>query len=190
MRSIISAVVLTALLGAGCAARVGYSATVSSDGYGPDLVYVAPGVQVIADFDEPIFYADGLYWRFYAGTWYRSSQYTGGWAYATPPPVVLRIERPHTYVHYRPAGWVSRRDRVARQPDRQRVEPRRDDPPPRQPTYRPQPPPRAQPQPPRAQPQPPPRMQPQPPRGGPPGRDHERRDDRDHGDRGDHHDRR
>ncbi len=189
MRSIISAVVMTALLGAGCAARVGYSATVSSDGYGPDLVYVAPGVQVIADFDEPIFYADGLYWRFYAGTWYRSSQYTGGWVYATPPPVVLRIERPHTYVHYRPAGWVSRRDRVARQPDRQRVEPRRGEPPPRQPVYQAQPP-RAQPQPPGAQPQPPPRPQPQPPRGGPPGRDHDRRDDRDHGDRGDHHDRR
>jgi len=108
MRSIISAVVMTALLGAGCAARVGYSATVSSDGYGPDLVYVAPGVQVIADFDEPIFYADGLYWRFYAGTWYRSSQYTGGWVYATPPPVVLRIERPHTYVHYRGHGSVKR----------------------------------------------------------------------------------
>ena len=72
MRSIISAVVMSGLFAAGCAARVGYSATVSSDGYGPDLVYVAPGVQVIADFDEPIFYADGLYWRFYSGTWYRS----------------------------------------------------------------------------------------------------------------------
>lgn len=102
-------VVVAAALAASCAGTVGYSATVSSDGYGPDLVYAAPGVQVIADYDEPIFYADSLYWRFDGRTWYRSSTYTGGWVYATPPAPVLRIERPHQYVHYRPQGWVARR---------------------------------------------------------------------------------
>ena len=103
-------VLTAAALAAGCAGTVGYSASVSSQG--PDLVYAAPGVQVIADYDEPIFYSDTFYWRFAGGTWYRSRSYTGGWVYATPPPAVLRIERPHAYVRYHPQGWVARRDRV------------------------------------------------------------------------------
>ena len=90
MRStILKAMLLAATLGAGCAA------TVSADAYGPDLVTVSPGVQVIADYDEPIFYSDGFYWRFYGGGWYRSTYYTGGWVYARPPVAVLRVDRPY-----------------------------------------------------------------------------------------------
>src|SRR4051794_9192826 len=100
MRSIIPATfLLAAALATGCAA------TVASDGYGPDLVTVSPGVQVIADYDEPIFYSDGFYWRYYGGGWYRSSYYTGGWVYARPPMAVMRIDRPCAYSHYRPSGW-------------------------------------------------------------------------------------
>jgi len=100
MRSTILAAMLAATLAAGCAA------TVSGDAYGPDLVTVSPGVQVIADYDEPIFYSDGFYWRYYGGVWYRSTYYTGGWVYARPPVAVLRVDRPYAYVHYRPAGWA------------------------------------------------------------------------------------
>lgn len=101
--------VFTAALATGCTASVGYRATVSGEAYGPDLVYVAPGVRVIADYHQPIFYADNFYWRYDGGSWYRSSVYTGGWVYASPPPVILRIERPHAYVHYRPPGWTPNR---------------------------------------------------------------------------------
>jgi hypothetical protein len=100
MRSIVAASFLAAALAAGCAA------TVSADAYGPDLVTVSPGVQVIADYDESIFYSDGFYWRYDSGVWYRSNYYTGGWAYARPPVAVLRINQPYAYRHYRPAGWV------------------------------------------------------------------------------------
>src|SRR5206468_8478957 len=100
MRSIVAASILAAALAAGCAA------TVATDAYGPDLVTVSPGVQVIADYDEPIFYSDGFYWRYYGGTWYRSSYYTGGWVYARPPVAVMHIDRPYAYRHYRPEGWV------------------------------------------------------------------------------------
>jgi hypothetical protein len=100
---LLSTVMIAASLAAGC--RVGYSAT---GAYAPDLVYVSPGVQVIADYDEPIFYVDNYYWRFSGGTWYRSASYTGGWVYATPPVVIRRIERPEVYVHYRPAGVAHR----------------------------------------------------------------------------------
>jgi hypothetical protein len=104
MRSVIPAALLAAVLatGAGC------TAAVVSDPYAPDLVYVSPGVQVIADYNEPIFYSSGLYWRYYGGVWYRSSYYTGGWVYATPPAAILRIDRPNYYVRYRPAGWAAR----------------------------------------------------------------------------------
>jgi hypothetical protein len=107
---VLAAVIAPAVLASGCAARV-YSAPPPSAPlpYGPDLVYAGPGVQVIADYSEPIFFADGFYWRFYGGHWYRSSYYTGGWVYYSRPPVVIaRIDRPHAYVHYRPMGWRGR----------------------------------------------------------------------------------
>jgi len=100
MRSIVAASLMAAALATGCAA------TVATDAYGPDLVTVSPGVQVIADYDEPIFYSDGFYWRYYGDTWYRSTYYTGGWVYARPPVAVLHINQPYAYRHYRPAGWV------------------------------------------------------------------------------------
>jgi hypothetical protein len=100
MRSLLAASLLAATLAAGCAA------TVAADAYGPDLVTVSPGVQVIADYNEPIFYSDGFYWRYYGNTWYRSTYYTGGWVYAQPPVAVMRIDRPYAYRYYRPQGWV------------------------------------------------------------------------------------
>ncbi len=112
MRSIVlPAVVLAAGLMTGCTATVTGDAY-PPDEYGyqqPDMAYVSPGVQVIADYNEPIFFTDGFYWRFYGGGWYRSSYYTGGWVYARPPVAVLRIDRPTAYVHYRPVGYVASR---------------------------------------------------------------------------------
>ena len=165
-------VVVAGALAAGCAGSVGYSAGVSSDGYGPDLVYAAPGVQVIADYDEPIFFSDSYYWRFYGGSWYRSTYYTGGWIYATPPAPVLLIERPHAYVHYRPQGWVARRSSAQLGPavrdHREPVRDRRED----RPRFEPR-----QPTPQRAVPRqaPPPRGAPRPAP-----KDHDRNEDRDH----------
>ncbi|HEY4240954.1 MAG TPA: hypothetical protein VGM88_14120 [Kofleriaceae bacterium] len=75
----------------------------------PDLVEAAPGVQVVADYDEPIFYSDGFYWRNYNGGWYRSTWYGGGWGYwSAPPMAIVRIDRPYAYAHYRPVGYVAR----------------------------------------------------------------------------------
>jgi len=126
-------IIFGAVVAGGCTGGVGYTASVSTQGYAPDLVYVSPGVMVIADYDEPIFYVDNFYWRIDGGTWYRSRSYTGGWVGATPPPTVARIQRPHQYVHYRPSGYVSHRERVRPTPtpvvrdhrdNRPRVEPR------------------------------------------------------------------
>jgi hypothetical protein len=111
MRTILAAFIFATLAG-GCVgeSRVGYSAGATVVVETPDLVEVSPGVQVIADYDEPIFYSDGFYWRYDNDIWYRSSSYTSGWVYIESPPVTIgRIDRPHGYVHYRPSGYVARR---------------------------------------------------------------------------------
>jgi hypothetical protein len=106
--------------GAGPAYSGGAYATTSADGYAatPDLVTVQPGVQVVADYDEPVFFVDGFYWRFNDGYWYRSNNYYAGWYfYERPPVAVLRIERPYTYAHYRPVGYVARANVRYRAPE-------------------------------------------------------------------------
>lgn len=98
---------LALLVAAGCTGT--YRSNVRATVYTPDLVYVSPGVQVIADYEEPVFYSDGYYWRYDSGRWYRSGWYDRGWVYASPPGAVARIQRPHAYVRYRPHGYVVRR---------------------------------------------------------------------------------
>ena len=85
-------------------------ATTSDPYYEPDLVYVSPGVSVIADYDEPVFQADNYYWRYYGGRWYRSPYHNRGWVYySAPPTTISRIQRPYAYRHYRPLGYTVRR---------------------------------------------------------------------------------
>jgi hypothetical protein len=101
----IAGVLIAAGLAAGCYAGEVRGGVVVTET--PDLVAVGPGVQVIADYDEPIFFADGFYWWNADGAWYRSAYYTGGWAYVpSPPVVVLNIFDPFRFRHYRPAGYV------------------------------------------------------------------------------------
>ena len=109
----------TALTAAACTGTIQTRGTVvaTSDGYSdPDMVYVSPGVTVVADYDEPVFNSDGYYWRYYGGRWYRSGSYNSGWVYySSPPRSITRIERPYAYRHYRPAGYTvrSHRERAA-----------------------------------------------------------------------------
>ena len=102
MRSIVAASILAAALAAGCAA------TVATDAYGPDLVSVSPGVQVIADYDEPVFYSEHYYWRQQNGRWYHSAYHDHGWSEAQAPAAIVRIHEPNRYRHYKPAGYQPR----------------------------------------------------------------------------------
>jgi hypothetical protein len=90
-------------LSIGCTAsgRMHTSASVST----PEMVYINSDVQVISDYQEPVFYTSNYYWRYDNGVWYRSSNYTSGWIRIQVVPVVIqRIERPASYVHYRGHG--------------------------------------------------------------------------------------
>ncbi|NVB80644.1 MAG: hypothetical protein HOV81_19775 [Kofleriaceae bacterium] len=70
----------------------------------PALVQVTPGVQVVEDADEPLFFADGSYWLYRDNVWLRSDNYRGGFArvdLVTVPQDIRVIERPQIYAHYR-----------------------------------------------------------------------------------------
>jgi hypothetical protein len=103
MRNLFSSllfVIATGAVGTACTATG--SARYSASATMPTMVYISPGVQVIEDYEEPIFYSSNVYWRFNGGVWYQSRSYTGGWVRVTrPPATIVRIERPSMYVHYR-----------------------------------------------------------------------------------------
>jgi hypothetical protein len=99
--STFKALLFSAVL-AGCtgSGAVRYSATAQVST--PELVEIEPGVMVVADYDEPVFYSEGVYWRYYGGIWYRSPYYNRAWVRVSAPPVaVRRIPRPEYYVRYR-----------------------------------------------------------------------------------------
>lgn len=100
LHSVLFAAVLTAM---GCtgSAQMHTTAVAEADYTPPQLIEVEPGVQVVADYDEPVFYSDNMYWRYEGGVWYQSRYHNHAWVrVAAPPPVVAHIERPEIYVHY------------------------------------------------------------------------------------------
>jgi hypothetical protein len=103
----------------------------------PELVYVSPGVQVVYDYHEPVFYTDGFYWRYHSGVWYRSSYHSHGWVrYPRVPRTIARIDRPQGYVRYR--GNARGHSRVRSSPPPRHSPPARHSPPPRHSPARPE----------------------------------------------------
>ena len=97
---LLSASLLFGTLSAGCFAdsQVGYSYGYAA----PSMVYVGPGIQVVSDYDYPVFYSDSLYWRQTDGIWYSSRYHDRGWGRSYSVPVGVRgIQRPNEYAHYR-----------------------------------------------------------------------------------------
>ncbi len=69
----------------------------------PPLVVVEPGVQVVEDYREEIFFVDGSYWVRRDGHWYRTRDPYARWAYAPPnevPAVIVRAP-PGRYANWR-----------------------------------------------------------------------------------------
>jgi hypothetical protein len=99
----------------------------------PELIEISPGVQVIADADEPLFYSDGTYWLYRDGYWLRSNDYRRNFARVQltyVPQRIRSIERPQTYAQYRRHSGRNIEARNTVQP-RRTPEP----PPPSQSTY-------------------------------------------------------
>jgi hypothetical protein len=67
------------------------------------LVPIAPGVQVVADADEPLFYSQGSYWLYRDGYWFSSKSYRFGYTrveYKAVPVSIRTIDRPELYVQF------------------------------------------------------------------------------------------
>jgi hypothetical protein len=78
----------------------------------PPLVTVQPGVQVVRDCDEEVFFSGGWYWHpGPRGVWYRTHSWHGGWVVAprrAVPVAVVRLPRGH-YRHFHGGEWHERR---------------------------------------------------------------------------------
>jgi hypothetical protein len=117
---------------AGCAGGSGevmYSGQVAVAS--PELIELEPGVEVVADADEPLFYSDGYYWLYRDGYWMRSNDYRSGFTQVQlsyVPERVRVIDHPQMYVQYRrnhPREYQARRQEMMQR--RSRTEPRRTD---------------------------------------------------------------
>lgn len=77
----------------------------------PELISINSGVSVVYDAEYPVFFHDNYYWRYDNNNWYRSQYHDRGWAYErNVPRAIHNIDRPHSYSHYRPNGYVSHRE--------------------------------------------------------------------------------
>jgi hypothetical protein len=76
----------------------------------PPLVVVRPGIRVVADADQEIFFTQGYYWTCSSdGTWWRSRHHRGRWSVASSravPGTLVHMPRGH-YRHYHPHGKAS-----------------------------------------------------------------------------------
>lgn len=68
----------------------------------PALVVVEPGIQVVPDYDEEVFFVSGWYWHRRGGHWFKAKDYRGGWVVVNRgvPPGLARIP-PGKYRHWR-----------------------------------------------------------------------------------------
>ncbi len=69
----------------------------------PPLVVVSPGVQVVPEVEEEVFYTGGYYWVRRDGGWYRSRSHRGGWLMVPGRVVPARIAQvpPGKYRHWK-----------------------------------------------------------------------------------------
>ena len=81
----------------------------------PPLVVVSPGVMVVPDYDREVYFANGFYWFYDGGVWFRTRNHRGGWVRVSGryvPRGIIRTPRGR-YVHYR-GGRAYRRPAVYR----------------------------------------------------------------------------
>jgi hypothetical protein len=106
MRTIILALVALIGLPAVARAQASVSFQLNLPVVLPALVVVSPGVQVVPDVDEEVFFVDGYYWVRRDAGWYRSRTHRSGWALVPARGVPARIGSlpPGKYKRWKPAA--------------------------------------------------------------------------------------
>lgn len=110
-RTLLAVLALLGLLSSGCAARVygrgyvGYAAPVVFVA-APQLVYVGPGLYVVRDYDEAVYYSDGYYWCQRGDVWYQTAYWSDPWVtvHVSAVPTTFVHAHHHSYVHYHGAA--------------------------------------------------------------------------------------
>lgn len=59
----------------------------------PPLVVIQPGVQVVQDYDDEVFFVDSWYWARRDGRWFRTKTHRGGWVLVEDRGVPMTIVR-------------------------------------------------------------------------------------------------
>ncbi len=69
----------------------------------PPLVVVQPGIQVVEDYDDEVYFVDSWYWVRRDGHWFRARDHHGGWVVAERGrvPVTLVNLQPGKYRRYK-----------------------------------------------------------------------------------------
>ncbi|HYS82891.1 MAG TPA: hypothetical protein VEM76_19460 [Anaeromyxobacteraceae bacterium] len=68
----------------------------------PPMVVIQPGVQVVENYDEEVFFSGGWYWVRRDGRWWRARQPRAAFVYVEPrrvPPAIVRLP-PGQYRHW------------------------------------------------------------------------------------------
>ena len=67
----------------------------------PPLVVVEPGIQVVPDYPEEVFFVDNWYWVRRDGRWFHARDYRNGWTFVAAPPAALVRLPPGKYKHWK-----------------------------------------------------------------------------------------
>lgn len=78
----------------------------------PPLVVVEPGVSVVSDYDQEVFFSDGYYYTRRDSGWIRARDHRGSWARVEPTyvPAPIRQAPAGRYRHYRGEGHRGEHD--------------------------------------------------------------------------------
>jgi len=91
----------------------------------PRMVVIEPGIQVVPQVNEEVFFVDGYYWVRHDARWYRSHDHRRGWVLVEErgvPPRLVRIPNGH-YRHWdERRGHHDREDHVRAARERERLE--------------------------------------------------------------------
>jgi len=84
----------------------------------PPMVVVQPGVQVVSELDEEVYFVGGWYWVRRGPHWYRTHDHRGQWVWVAPARVPVTLVRipPGRYRRLHRDEWKeARRERKERE---------------------------------------------------------------------------
>jgi hypothetical protein len=107
MRTLFGSLLALSLLALPARAQVQVQITMGLPVVLPPMVVVQPGVRVVTDLDDEIYFVNGWYWVRRGPHWYRTHDHRGRWVWVEPrrvPVALVRIPEGR-YRHIRHEEW-------------------------------------------------------------------------------------